>query len=112
MVINIAHEEIEKCLRECNEINEHLRVLIIDEKFSNETYHVVVWSIPITYKNTKYMPSRFLASFDNLDEAVVWAELELNIGKDNIEFQHVEYRQIDYSALKILNKRQFYGQAI
>ena len=66
-----------------------------------------MWSIPVAYKNTKCMPSRFLASFDNLYEAALWAELELNVGKDDIEFQHA-----DYSILKILDKGQFYGQAI
>ena len=110
MVTFIAHEEIENCLRKLDEINEHLRVLIVDEKFSDGIHHIVVWSIPVACENTKYikyMPSRFLASFDNLDEAAVWAELELNVGKNDIEFQHV-----DYSILKILNKGQFYGQAI
>lgn len=85
----IAHEAIENCLRKLDEINKHLRVLIIDEKFSDGTHHIVVWSIPVAYKNTKYI-SRFLASFDNLDEAAVWAELELNVGKDDIEFRHVD----------------------
>ena len=95
MVRFIAHKKIEDCLHELDEINEHLRVRIIDEKFSNETHHIVVWSIPIICKNIKYVPSRILASFDNLDEAAVWAELELNIGKDDIEFQRV-----DFSILK------------
>ena len=91
MVMFIAHEAIENCLRKLDEINEHLRLFILDEKFSDGTHHIVVWSIPVAYKNTKYMPSRFLAAFNNLDEAVVWAELELNAGKDDIEFQHVDY---------------------
>lgn len=98
MVTLIAYKEIENCLRERDEINVHLKVLIVDEKFPNGTHHIVIWSIPVAYKNTKYMPSRFLdmpsrflAAFDNLDEAVVWAELELNVGKDDIEFRHVDY---------------------
>ena len=91
MVTFIAHDTIENHLRKLDEINEHLRVLIVDEKFSTGTHHIVVWSIPVAYKNTKCMLSRVLASFDNLDEATVWAELELNVGKDDIEFRHVDY---------------------